>query len=132
MAAIHNLHYYRSEAPANCRMKQRREPVRRLDTAMPDVTVAVLDKFHPQIMQAIESAVPANWTVRFTPDNSLAARAAKLLSGVNRTVQFAGTADSMACMICGWNLSRTATVTSGIAVSNLRTGSRRCFIRQFA
>lgn len=45
---------------------------------MPDVTVAVLDKFHPQIMQAIESAVPANWTVRFTPENSLAARAAVL------------------------------------------------------
>lgn len=45
---------------------------------MPDVNVAVLDKFHPQIMRAIEAAVPPNWTVRFTPENTAAARAALL------------------------------------------------------
>ncbi len=45
---------------------------------MPDVTVAVIDKFHPHIKTAIEAAVPANWTVRFTAENSLAARAAVL------------------------------------------------------
>src|SRR5450631_1316770 len=45
---------------------------------MPDVTVAVLDTFHPHIKAAIEAAVPTNWAVRFTPENSLAARAAVL------------------------------------------------------
>jgi D-3-phosphoglycerate dehydrogenase len=45
---------------------------------MPDVTVAVLDKFHPQINSAIENAVPAGWTVRFVAESTLAARAAVL------------------------------------------------------
>ncbi len=45
---------------------------------MPEITVAVLDTFHPQIKAAIEAAVPANWAVRFTPENSLAARAGVL------------------------------------------------------
>jgi len=42
---------------------------------MPEVTVAVLDTFHPQIKAAIEAAVPANWSVHFTAENTLAARA---------------------------------------------------------
>jgi phosphoglycerate dehydrogenase-like enzyme len=45
---------------------------------MPDVTVAVLDTFHSHIKAAIEAAIPANWAVRFTPENSLSARAAVL------------------------------------------------------
>lgn len=45
---------------------------------MPDVTVAVLDTFHPHIKAAIEAAVPANWAVRFTAENTLTARAAAL------------------------------------------------------
>jgi phosphoglycerate dehydrogenase-like enzyme len=45
---------------------------------MPDVTVAVLDTFHPHIKAAIEAAVPANWAVRFAAENALAARAAVL------------------------------------------------------
>ncbi len=45
---------------------------------MPDVTVAVIDKFHPHIKTAIETAVPANWTVLFIEENTLAARAAVL------------------------------------------------------
>lgn len=45
---------------------------------MPEITIAVLDTFHPQIKAAIEVAVPTNWTVRFTAENSLAARAAVL------------------------------------------------------
>jgi D-3-phosphoglycerate dehydrogenase len=45
---------------------------------MPEVTVAVLDTFHPQIKAAIEAAVPANWAVHFTAENNLAARAAVL------------------------------------------------------
>ena len=43
---------------------------------MPDVTVAVLDLFHPQIVAAIETAMPANWRVRFTAANTLPGRAA--------------------------------------------------------
>jgi phosphoglycerate dehydrogenase-like enzyme len=46
-----------------------------MDREMP-VTVAVLDLFHPQIKTAIETALPADWTVRFVEENSLAARAA--------------------------------------------------------
>jgi phosphoglycerate dehydrogenase-like enzyme len=42
---------------------------------MSGVTVAVLDTFHPQIVAAIKAGVPAEWTVNFTPENSLAARA---------------------------------------------------------
>jgi phosphoglycerate dehydrogenase-like enzyme len=42
---------------------------------MPEITLAVLDTFHPQIVAAIRSAVPAHWALRFTPENSLAARA---------------------------------------------------------
>lgn len=42
---------------------------------MPHVNVAVLDTFHPQIVKAIEAANPANWTLRFTAENSLSARA---------------------------------------------------------
>ncbi|MBI5909535.1 MAG: hypothetical protein HY848_06260, partial [Betaproteobacteria bacterium] len=45
---------------------------------MPDVTVAVIDKFHQHIKTAIEAAVPTNRTVRFTAENSLAARMAVL------------------------------------------------------
>jgi D-3-phosphoglycerate dehydrogenase len=45
---------------------------------MPDVTVAILDKFHPHIKAAIEAAIPANWAVLFTAENGLAARAAVL------------------------------------------------------
>ena len=40
------------------------------------ITVAVLDKFHPQIKAAVEAALPADWTARFVEENSLAARAA--------------------------------------------------------
>jgi D-3-phosphoglycerate dehydrogenase len=46
--------------------------------AMPDVTVAVLDKFHPQIRSAIENAVPANWAVLSIDESTVAARAAVL------------------------------------------------------
>ena len=45
---------------------------------MPGITVAVLDTFHPQIKAAIEAAVPPNWVVRFTPKNTLTARAGVL------------------------------------------------------
>jgi phosphoglycerate dehydrogenase-like enzyme len=45
---------------------------------MPGVTVAVLDTFHPQIVAAIEAAVPAEWTVVFTEHNTLPARLAAL------------------------------------------------------
>lgn len=45
---------------------------------MPEVIVAVLDTFHPQIKAAIEAAVPANWVVHFTAKNNLAARAVVL------------------------------------------------------
>jgi D-3-phosphoglycerate dehydrogenase len=45
---------------------------------MPDVTIAILDKFHPHIKAAIEAAVPANWTVLFTAESALAARVAVL------------------------------------------------------
>jgi len=42
------------------------------------VTLAVLDKFHPHIMTAIATAVPADWTVLFIDEGTLAARAAVL------------------------------------------------------
>ena len=42
---------------------------------MPKITLAVLDKFHPQIKKVIAAAAPADWTVRFIEENSLAARA---------------------------------------------------------
>ena len=45
---------------------------------MPEITVAVLDKFHPHIVAAIKAAVPSNWAVRFIEESSLAARAAVL------------------------------------------------------
>jgi phosphoglycerate dehydrogenase-like enzyme len=59
-------------------MKNRHEPVYRWDTDMADVTLAVLDKFHPHIEAAIAAAVPANWTTLFIEENSLTARAAVL------------------------------------------------------
>ena len=43
---------------------------------MPDVTVAILDKFHPHIKKAIETAAPANWSLRFIDESTLAARIA--------------------------------------------------------
>ncbi len=43
---------------------------------MSDVTVAVLDVFHPRIEAAIKAAVPAGWRVVFTTANTLPARAA--------------------------------------------------------
>ncbi len=45
---------------------------------MPEITVAILDKFHPHIKTAIVAAVPANWTVLFIEENTLAVRAAVL------------------------------------------------------
>ncbi len=45
---------------------------------MPEITVAILDKFHPHIKAAITKAAPASWTLRFIEENSLAARAAVL------------------------------------------------------
>lgn len=45
---------------------------------MPKITVAILDKFHPHIKTAIKAAVPANWTVSFIEESTLAARAAVL------------------------------------------------------
>ena len=45
---------------------------------MPKITLAVLDKFHPQIKKVIVAAAPADWTVRFIEENSLAARATVL------------------------------------------------------
>jgi D-3-phosphoglycerate dehydrogenase len=45
---------------------------------MPETVVAILDKFHPHIKAAIAKAAPANWTLRFIEENSLAARAAVL------------------------------------------------------
>ena len=45
---------------------------------MPEITVAILDKFHPHIKTAIAAAVPANWTVLFIEESTLAARAAVL------------------------------------------------------
>jgi lactate dehydrogenase-like 2-hydroxyacid dehydrogenase len=40
------------------------------------VVVSILDKFHPAIKAAIEQSAPADWTLRFIDQNSLAARAA--------------------------------------------------------
>jgi len=45
---------------------------------MSEITVAILDKFHPHIKTAIVAAVPANWTMLFIEENTLAARAAVL------------------------------------------------------
>ncbi len=45
---------------------------------MPEITVAILDKFHPHIKTAIAAAVPANWAVLFIEESTLAARAAVL------------------------------------------------------
>jgi D-3-phosphoglycerate dehydrogenase len=45
---------------------------------MREITVAILDKFHPRIKAAITEAAPANWTLSFIDENSLAARAAVL------------------------------------------------------
>jgi len=45
---------------------------------MPEITVAILDKFHPHINTAIKAAVPANWAVSFIEESTLAARAAVL------------------------------------------------------
>jgi phosphoglycerate dehydrogenase-like enzyme len=45
---------------------------------MPDITVAILDKFHPHIKTAIAAAMPANWAVLFIEESTLAARAAVL------------------------------------------------------
>jgi len=39
------------------------------------VTVAILDKFHPVIKAAIEQGAPADWSLRFIDENTLAARA---------------------------------------------------------
>jgi D-3-phosphoglycerate dehydrogenase len=39
------------------------------------VTVAILDKFHPAIKAAIEQGAPADWSLRFIDENTLAARA---------------------------------------------------------
>jgi phosphoglycerate dehydrogenase-like enzyme len=46
-----------------------------MDCKMPDVTVAVLDTFHPHIKAAVEAAIPADWSLRFVDENSFAARA---------------------------------------------------------
>src|SRR5471032_928005 len=45
---------------------------------MPEITVSILDKFHPHIKTAIEAAAPANWTVLFIEESTFAARAAVL------------------------------------------------------
>jgi phosphoglycerate dehydrogenase-like enzyme len=45
---------------------------------MPEITVAILDKFHPHIKAAITAASPADWALRFIDENSLAARTAVL------------------------------------------------------
>jgi D-3-phosphoglycerate dehydrogenase len=45
---------------------------------MPEITVAILDKFHSHIKTAIAAAVPANWTVLFIEESTLAARAVVL------------------------------------------------------
>jgi D-3-phosphoglycerate dehydrogenase len=50
----------------------------RIGSAMPEITVAILDKFHPHIKAAIAKAAPTNWTLRFIEENSLTARAAVL------------------------------------------------------
>jgi phosphoglycerate dehydrogenase-like enzyme len=42
---------------------------------MPAINVAVIEIFHPQIVAAIKAGMPADWTVNFTPENSLVARA---------------------------------------------------------
>ena len=42
---------------------------------MTAITVAVIEIFHPQIVAAIKAGMPAAWTVNFTPENSMAARA---------------------------------------------------------
>lgn len=41
---------------------------------MPEITVAILDKFHPHIKTAIEAAVPADWRTVFIDEGTLAAR----------------------------------------------------------
>src|SRR5450631_3619560 len=45
---------------------------------MPEITVAIVDKFHPHIKAAIAAAAPANWTLLFIEESTLAARAAVL------------------------------------------------------
>jgi len=42
---------------------------------MSPIKVAVLDCFHPRIIEAIGRALPDGWTVRFTDENTVAARA---------------------------------------------------------
>jgi phosphoglycerate dehydrogenase-like enzyme len=37
--------------------------------------IAVLDRFHPRIIEAIERALPTGWCARFTEENTVAARA---------------------------------------------------------
>jgi len=43
---------------------------------MSDITVAVLDKFHPHIKSAIAAAVPKDWRTLFVEEGTLAARTA--------------------------------------------------------
>jgi len=45
---------------------------------MPEITVAILDKFHPHIKEAIAAAAPADWALLFIEESTLAARAAVL------------------------------------------------------
>jgi phosphoglycerate dehydrogenase-like enzyme len=45
---------------------------------MPEITVAILDKFHPHIKTAIAAAAPATWALLFIEESTLAARAAVL------------------------------------------------------
>src|ERR1017187_2309154 len=45
---------------------------------MPEITVAILDKFHPHIKEAIAAAAPADWALLFIEESTLAARAAGL------------------------------------------------------
>jgi D-3-phosphoglycerate dehydrogenase len=42
---------------------------------MPEVTIAVLDQFHPLVIKAIEQALPRDWTARFAPEGTVPSRA---------------------------------------------------------
>jgi hypothetical protein len=56
MAAILYMHYHRFGAPAICQMRKTHKLIRGLEIEVPDIAVAVLDTFHPQIKSAIRDA----------------------------------------------------------------------------
>jgi phosphoglycerate dehydrogenase-like enzyme len=63
---------------------------------MSHVRVAVLDTFNPKIKAEIEKAIPPTWSVRFTNESTLTARAAVLHDA---TIAFAVAAPTPAALL---------------------------------